>query len=94
MKNAQKLKYDYAQSMRILDFYVPILYAMGVEKYSVRFSDALGSFWDQYFPLNRPPRQFSVFDFFDKNANLILEMGCSLEVLGFRSSFWLMYGMN
>ena len=43
MKNAQKLKYDYAQSMRILDFYVPILDAMGVEKYSVRFSDASGT---------------------------------------------------
>ena len=73
--------------MRNFEFCIPILDAMGVEKYPVRFSNALGSFWDQYFPLNRPPRQFSVFDFFDKNANLVLEIRRSLEVLGIRVRF-------
>ena len=75
------MRYEYAKSLTQFDLHVPILDAMGVEKYPVRFSNALGSFWDQYFPLNRPPRQFSVFDFFDKNVNLVLEIRRSLKVV-------------
>ena len=74
------IKHDYAEKTKQLDFYVPIPGVGSVEKYSGRFKGVLGSFWDQYFPLNRPPRQISVFDFFDKSASLVLVMGRSIQV--------------
>ena len=44
------------------------------------FLEASGMQWDQYSPLNRPPRQFSVLDFFDKIAKVVLEKRRSFQV--------------
>ena len=60
MKDAQKLKHDYAYFHEKCDMVLPFLDVMGVEKYSVRFSDALGSFWDGSLALKRLGMVFSV----------------------------------
>ena len=79
IKNACILEYDYGKVLRKLDTHIPILEAWGLENDS-------GSFWDQYFPLNRPLRQFSVFTFFTKIAKFLFSFGRNFQgfcALGF-----------
>ena len=60
--------------MRNFEFYIPILDAMGVEKESVRFSDASGNFFNWLEALNPTLMQFSVFTFFTKIAKVVLDV--------------------
>ena len=75
------MRHEYAKSLTQFDLHVPILDAMGVEKYPVRFSDASGSFWDGSFVLKLSATSFSVFNFFHKNAKVVLEVRRSFQVL-------------
>ena len=78
------MRHDYAKSLTQFDLHIPILDAGSVERDSVRFLDVLGSFFNWLEALNRFGMVFSVFRFFDKNANLVFEMGRSLKVFGIR----------
>ena len=65
------MKHDYAKNMKQFDFYVPIPEVGSVEKDSVRFLDALGSFWDRSLALKRFGMVFSVLTFFHKKCQVL-----------------------
>ena len=87
------MKHDYAKSLRKLDFVLPLLDAWGLEKNAESFLDALASYWNPYFALNCPLMQFSVFNFFTKNAKFVLRFGRSFQVVLIRFAFVYVYGM-
>ena len=54
------MKHDYAKSLRKSDFYIPILEVRSMEKDSVRFLDALASYWNGHFAFKPTLSMFSV----------------------------------
>ena len=58
------------------------------------FLEASGMQWDSCFALKSFGMVFSVFTFFTKIVKFLFSFGRSFQVLGIRSSFWLMYGMD
>ena len=93
IKNACILEYDYGKVLRKLDTHIPILEAWGLENDSGSFLDAFASYWDCYFALKSLGTTFSVFNFFHKNSNLVLDVWRNILISSFRVCIRLMYGM-
>ena len=84
------MRHEYAKSLRKFDFILPLLDAWGLEKDSVMSRKTSASLLNRLYALNNLVMQFSVLNFFAKNAKCVFAFDRSLNVLSIRFRFILM----